>query len=296
MSFSPANDAVHVRPSVQNPASAEAACRAVAQAGIDILGVLRATARGVGLLSVFAAAAIHFGLTVPFLRKQDRWRTRALWLQRLSRLCARVIGLRIEQHGQAPASGMIVSNHLSYLDVLTFSATTPCVFVAKQEVGGWPLIGFFARIGGTIFVNRARRMQVAETSACIENALHAGVAVLLFAEGTSSDGRTVLPFRPALLEPMIKTRSPATPAAVAYSITAGSVAEEVCYWRDMTLLPHLLNLLTKPSVHARVGFAPKFEGFSSRKSSAAALRAEVVRLQRALSRDGRSRNSTNAGG
>jgi 1-acyl-sn-glycerol-3-phosphate acyltransferase len=177
---------------------------------------------------------------------------------------------------------MIVSNHLSYLDILAFGAITPCVFVAKQEVAGWPVLGFFARMAGTIFVNRASRLQVADANARIESALKAGATVLLFAEGTSSDGRTVLPFRPALLEPMIRTQCPATPAAVSYSISYGSVADEVCYWRDMTLVPHLLNLLSKQGVHANVRFGVTEAGVTSRKLSAVALREKVVNLRQAM--------------
>lgn len=279
MSFSSTNPAMDASVSMDQQQSMSAEFRAPVGVGINPRGILRAAARSVGLLSVFGAAAIHYALTVPFIPKRSRLRGRALWLQRWSRHCARAIGMRIEQHGTAPSSGMIVSNHLSYLDILAFSAITPCVFVAKQEVAGWPLLGFFARMAGTIFVNRASRMQVAAANACIESALQAGAIVLLFAEGTSSDGRTVLPFRPALLEPLITMQCPATPAAVSYALTDGSVADEVCYWGDMTLLPHLLNLLAKRCVHANVSFGVTEEGVTSRKLSSVALRKKVVNLR-----------------
>lgn len=264
---------------MDHPRSTLEAFRAPLRAGINPLWIFRAATRCVGLLSVFGTAAMHYALTVPFIPKRDRLRGRARWLQRWSRHCARAIGMRIEQHGTAPSSGMIVSNHLSYLDILAFSAITPCVFVTKQEVAGWPLLGVFARMAGTIFVNRASRMQVADANACIESAMQSGAPVLLFAEGTSSDGRTVLPFRPALLEPLITMQCPATPAAVSYALTDGSVADEVCYWGDMTLLPHLLNLLAKRCVHANVSFGVTEEGVTSRKLSSVALRKKVVNLR-----------------
>jgi 1-acyl-sn-glycerol-3-phosphate acyltransferase len=282
MSFSSTNPAMDASASMGQQQSTSAGFRAPVGVRINPRGIFRAATRSVGLLCVFGAAAIHYALTIPSIPKRERLRSRALWLQRWSRHCARAIGMRIEQHGDAPSSGMIVSNHLSYLDILAFSAITPCVFVAKQEVAGWPLLGFFARLAGTIFVNRASRMKVADTNACIESALQAGATVLLFAEGTSSDGRTVLPFRPALLEPMIKSQCPATPAAVSYALTDGSVADEVCYWRDMTLLPHLLNLLTKLSVLACVGFDRAIPVVSARKDSAVSLREAVMNLHQAL--------------
>jgi len=149
---------------------------------------------------------------------------------------------------------MIVSNHLSYLDILAYSALVPCVFVAKKEVASWPVLGLFARMAGTIFVDRTRRMKVADTNRQIAEMLQAGTVVGLFAEGTSSDGRTVLPFRSSLLEPAAQSHCTVAPAAIRYHLDDGSVTDEVCYWRDMTLLPHLLNLFAKRAVRANIAF------------------------------------------
>jgi 1-acyl-sn-glycerol-3-phosphate acyltransferase len=149
---------------------------------------------------------------------------------------------------------MIVSNHLSYLDILAYSALVPCVFVAKKEVASWPVLGVFARLAGSIFVDRTRRTKVAETNQCIATALQSGVVVLLFPEGTSSDGETVLPFRSSHLEPAIRSGATMRPAAIHYRMDGGSAAREACYWGDMTFLPHLLNLFTKRKTHACVAF------------------------------------------
>jgi len=280
MSFSSTSPAIGASASVNHPSSTKAELRSPIGAGINLGGILRAAARSVGLLSVFGAAAMHYALTIAFIPKRERLRARALWLQRWSRHCARAIGMRIEQHGIAPSSGMIVSNHLSYLDVLAFSAITPCVFVAKKEVAGWPVLGFFARMAGTIFVNRASRMQVADTNACIESALKSGVTVLLFAEGTTTNGRSVLPFRSSLLEPIVRSRRRITPAAIYYDLDDGSVAEEICYWREMTLLPHLLNVLTKSTVRTRITLGLIGSNLlpSSRKDAARRAQKEVATL------------------
>ena len=137
MSFSSAHDSMDVPASLHRSVAADAESRSATPSRIDTIGVLRSVARSVGLLSVFTAAAVHYGLTMQFVRKQDRLRERARWLHRWSRHCARAIGMRIEHYGAAPSSGMIVSNHLSYLDILAFGSITPCVFVAKQEVARW---------------------------------------------------------------------------------------------------------------------------------------------------------------
>ena len=137
---------------------------------------------------------------------------------------------------------MIVSNHLSYLDILAYSALTPCVFVAKDEVASWPVVGLF-RTNGRHDFRQPRPANASGGDHGKSKARAERRTVVLFAEGTSSDGRTVLPFRPALLEPIVKTSGLATPAAIGYAITDGWVESDVCYWRDMTFLPHLLNLL-----------------------------------------------------
>jgi 1-acyl-sn-glycerol-3-phosphate acyltransferase len=109
-------------------------------------------------------------------------------------------------------------------------------------------------MAGTIFVDRTRRMKVADANLRITEALQTGVVVVLFAEGTSSDGRTVLPFRSSLLEPVAQSHCAVAPAAICYRLDEGSVTDEVCYWRDMTLLPHLLNLFAKRAVGATITF------------------------------------------
>jgi 1-acyl-sn-glycerol-3-phosphate acyltransferase len=92
-----------------------------------------------------------------------------------------------------PAGGLLVSNHLGYLDVLVLSAITPAVFVAKREIRNWPLVGLLASLAGTLFVDRERRVQVGRMNDDIQVTLAAGALVVLFAEGTSSNGQTVLP-------------------------------------------------------------------------------------------------------
>jgi 1-acyl-sn-glycerol-3-phosphate acyltransferase len=229
---------------------------------------------------VFALAALDYTRTFCTWRHLGSLRRRALWLHRWSRVVSRILGLQLHHSGTPPQSGMIVSNHLSYLDILAYSALAPCVFIAKKEVAGWPIFGLFARMAGTIFVDRSRRMQVAQANQRIAEALQTGTVVVLFAEGTSSDGRTVLPFRSSLLKSAALSSCPALPAAIRYRVDDGSVSDEVCYWRDMTLLPHLLNFLTKRGVHVGVAFGDDVGEVtrSSRKEVARRLHDHVCGL------------------
>ena len=94
---------------------------------------------------------------------------------------------------------LFVSNHVSWADILVIGSIAPVAFVAKREVASWPLVGITAKLQHTVFVDRARRHQTGDTVAEIVNRIGSGVSVVLFAEGTSSDGNRVLPFRSALL-------------------------------------------------------------------------------------------------
>jgi len=104
--------------------------------------------------------------------------------------------------------------------------------------------------------------------------------VTLFPEGTSSNGRSVLPFRSSLLEPVFRNGHQVTPAALDYQLANGSVEEEVCYWGDMTLGPHLLNLLSKEGIQANVRFGrPGVRSFADRKELARNLHESVCGLR-----------------
>lgn len=178
-----------------------------------------------------------------------------------------------------PDSGLLVCNHLGYLDIVVLSALNPCIFVAKREVRGWPLFGWLARAGGTIFVERNHRSATANEVMQVSAAIGLGLPVVLFPEGTSSDGATVLPFKSSLLQAAADSRCAVAAAAIDYELAGGSVADEICYWRDMTLLPHLLNLLGKRTIESRIRFSPATRRNADRKSLARELRAEVVSLR-----------------
>jgi 1-acyl-sn-glycerol-3-phosphate acyltransferase len=109
---------------------------------------------------------------------------------------------------------LLVANHLSYLDIVLLSSLTPCVFVAKNEVKDWPVFGWFARLAGTVFVDRNDRRDAARANELIRSALREGALVVLFPEGTSSNGSTVLPFKSSLLQAAIGERVPFTGAAL----------------------------------------------------------------------------------
>jgi 1-acyl-sn-glycerol-3-phosphate acyltransferase len=240
---------------------------------------LRVTGRLFWLGSELLLAALNYGLRCAFCAPDSLPPARAAWLQNSSRRVLRVFRIETQSGGHIPSSGLLVCNHLSYLDILVLAALTPCVFVAKSEVKSWPVFGWFAKLAGTVFVHREQRTRAAFTVKEIENALQNDSLLVLFPEGTSSDGQTVLPFKSSLLEPATRQAHQLSAALIQYALDDGDVGEEVCYWKDMTLVPHLVNLCSKRNVQATVHFNQLRHGSSDRKQLARQLHAEVLRLK-----------------
>jgi 1-acyl-sn-glycerol-3-phosphate acyltransferase len=178
-----------------------------------------------------------------------------------------------------PRFGLLVCNHLSYLDILVLSSIQPCMFVAKRDVAGWPFFGWLARAAGTIFVDRKRKLSSSKVIELVQDAVAGGSVVVLFPEGTSSDGSTVLPFKSALLQSAVQLRCPVASAAIKYALDHGSVADEVCYWRDMTLVPHLFHLFFKREIRSSCSFSPSRLRTGDRKQVARELREEIMSMR-----------------
>lgn len=220
-------------------------------------------------------------------------RTRAARRLRLfgcwARFVAQTIGLRCRIEGQPPrGAGLLVANHLSYVDVVVLAALSDATFVAKAEVAGWPIVGSLCRFVGTVFVRRAGGEAVTSALMEIEAALDRGRLVVIFPEGTSTDGRQVLPFRPALLEAARLTDRPIGWAALSY-FTASDLppaTRAVCWWGDMTLVDHLYRLLQLPAIRVHVTFgAVETAGAADRKQLARALHEAVMSARHDHTRD-----------
>lgn len=236
------------------------------------------------MIALAAALAFHAAAFVAVAEHRRGVAARARWLSRTCRAVLRAIGVRASAVGRQPAAGVVVCNHLGYLDILVLASQTPVVFVAKREVRDWPIFGWFARMAGTQFVDRARRGDVVRVAAQLSPVLAAGVSVVLFLEGTSSDGREVHPFKPSLLDPVVRGGMPVMPAAISYVAPPGhSAATEICWWGDMTLTRHLLNLLSLHPVQAYLGWGEPIAGENDRKKLAALAHGRVIALHRALS-------------
>ena len=237
---------------------------------------LRTALRLAVLISTALQGCAHFLV----LRMRNRVSTpqRAQWLHRWCLAAIRRLKIELQPNGEFPSRGLLVANHLGYLDILVLSAMHPCVFVSKQEVRSWPLFGLMAKLSGTVFVDRARSSAAHTTNAEMSDALAQGAVVVLFPEGTSSDGTRVLPFRPALFDAATKAGANVVSAHISYDVADGSAAHDVCYWGGMSFFPHLLRLLSRHQIRARVRFAAETRRFANRKLAARVTRETVASL------------------
>lgn len=203
---------------------------------------------------------------------------RAEWLQCCCRQVLAAVGLRVRLKGTPPLRGLVVSNHLSYLDVALFSAVMPCVFVSKVQVRRWPYFGRAARAAGTIFLDRASHSSAGAASLEISKRLVRPVAVLLFPEGTSTDGTRVLRFHSALLESAVSSGEPITAASIRYETADRTPERELCWFGDEPFLPHLWKTLGMTGVSAEVAFDESCL-YSDRRIAARTAHEQVKRLR-----------------
>ena len=222
---------------------------------------------------------LNYLFTTAFAPQKSKRLARAAWLHRSSRRHLKIFGYSTDVAGAIPKNGLLVSNHLSYLDILAISATTPAVFVSKADVRRWPLFGWLAALAGTVFVERERRTLVVEVNREIQTALDEGVLVVIFPEGTSSNGETILPFRTSLLEPAARGGHEIATGWIHYELDDGDAKQEVCYWGDHSFFPHLINLLGKKSVRATLRFGKFHHTTADRKELAKQLHAAVLELK-----------------
>jgi 1-acyl-sn-glycerol-3-phosphate acyltransferase len=198
-------------------------------------------------------------------------------------------GLDIEicVEGIFPEYGAVISNHLSYVDIVVFAALHPCVFVSKAEVRSWPVVGWMTTMSGTVYVERGHGGSAMKARKGMQAAVDAGLPVVFFPEGTTSNGHQLLKFHSGLLSQVIEGGAPVTAAYIRYGFAEKngrdvSIADDVCYWGDRKMLAHIFKFLGLRGVRANVRFAAEPIAFSNnglhRKMAAVEARAIVAAL------------------
>lgn len=212
--------------------------------------VLRSLFKMIRVVALLLAAVVDWWVRRPRVGEEG-----AVWIHGWCRRIVKVVGVEWRVVGELPTCGAVVSNHLSYLDVLLYSAVRPFVMVAKSEVRGWPLFGWLTSRAGTVYVTRGGGPSTyPAVNAAMAEAYRSGLPVLFFPEGTTTDGSEVLPFRRGLFHSVLNEGVPLRVAALRYSLedASGSVEEDVCWWGDALLAPHLWRLLGLRDVRAEI--------------------------------------------
>lgn len=259
-----------------------------------------------GALRGWTVLTGFFALTLPLMPVQAalvRFRPRQArtfphWYHR--QVC-RILGVRIEGDGAVARDRpvLLVANHTSWLDIPVLSAVAPVSFVAKKEVAGWPFVSALARLQRTVFVDRNRRSAVGQAAGEIVTRLAKGDTVILFAEGTSSDGNRVLPFMTSLFSAAKPSKAAAeeAPDAVVqtlslvytrlHGIPLGRAERPLVGWYgDMEMLSHAWELLKAGPLDVRIRVGPPVPlgDFADRKAlarySETEVREHVVRILR----------------
>jgi 1-acyl-sn-glycerol-3-phosphate acyltransferase len=192
-----------------------------------------------------------------------------------------LIGLKLHVVGQASQEGrtLFVGNHTSWLDVPVLGAKLELCFVAKQEVGGWPLIGWVAKLGRTLYVSRSRG-RTGEEAVALRARLAAGDSFVLFPEGTTSDGSRVLPFRSSFLA-VADAAAVVQPVTIVYDRLGGLPACRrdrpiFAWYGDMDTATHAWRLLRRPGTRATILFHEGFPPGAIRNRKAMTAHLEQV--------------------
>ena len=203
--------------------------------------VVRSVWRSGLFVAVLLAAVVDCWIRRPKVGAEG-----AVWIHGWCRRIVRGWDFSVRWRGGCLTGGAVVSNHLSYLDILLYSSVQPFVMVAKTEVRGWPLLGWMTAQAGTVYVERGGGPKTyPAVNAAMAEAYRSGLPVLFFPEGTTTDGAAVLPFRRGLFHSVLNNDVSLRTVALRYSLddcetnVGATVGRDVCWWGEMEFAPHL---------------------------------------------------------
>jgi len=228
---------------------------------------------------------IAYGLSIATAVYPVVAETHRRWLQqRWSRHLLDMLGLRLElpepasQRQESPLHGLMVANHVSWLDVFVICSLAPATFVCKSEVRRWPLIGSLCAKTGTVFLERGNKFAAQRTNQALAEKLRQGERVALFPEGTTGEGRALLPFHAALLQSAIDAGTQIQPLAIRYRDARGNRAIAANYCGETSFWQSLCAIAAAPGMTASISILdPVASGCGSRKELAEQVHA-LIRL------------------
>ena len=246
--------------------------------------LLRSLVRGVVFVGLLVAAGVDCRIRRPKVGAEG-----AVWIHGWCRRIVWALGFACSVEGRLPTGGAVVSNHLSYLDILLYSAAQPFVMVAKTEVRSWPLLGWLTAQAGTVYVERGGGPRTYQgVNAAMAEAYRSGLPVLFFPEGTTTDGASVLPFRRGLFHSVLHDGVSLRTAALRYTLDdepvngGATVGQNVCWWGDMTFGPHMFRFLGLKGLRAQIRFGGEVFERADRFVMSESAQARVAELYEGL--------------
>lgn len=230
-------------------------------------------------LSIYTVFITGYGILVLFKVEPDSWRNRCLMLWGKS--AAKSLSITVKAVGKPPEPPFfLVSNHLSYVDIIVLFSALKTTFVAKKEVSEWPVVGQIAKTIGVVFIDRKRRSDVARVNNEINRSISDNRGLTLFPEGTTSPGTGILRFRASLLEFPAQSKLGAHYCALRYSTNSDKdlAYKTVCWWGDSMLHTHLFNLAREQNIEATITFGDNVIHDNDRKILSVKLQKKVNEL------------------
>ena len=241
---------------------------------------LRAVWRLLRLVGHIAQGLWVVALRFPTLSPDQQHARVQVWSQQLLALA----GVHLRVVGQPPLTGpvMLVANHISWLDIPVMHAARHCRFVSKSDVKGWPLIGTLATAAGTLYIERSSRRDALRMVRSMQEALERGEVLAVFPEGTTGDGRAMLPFHANLIQAAVAAQSPVQPVGLRFADRAtGAISFAPSYIGDETLVGSIWRTLCAPPIEAVVHYGPaELPAGRDRRAWAEHLHTTVDQLRR----------------
>ena len=214
-------------------------------------------------------------ITTRALRPVGRQLVR-LGVRWLCRGVLRLLAIEVRAEGQLAAGpALLVANHLSWIDIVALTAFYDCTFVAKNEVRDWPLVGALGAALDVVWIDRRRKRDLPRAVAVLSETLRRGTHVVLFPEGTTTNGRQTLPFRSSLLEAAVIAGVPVVPIALSTAAANGQ-GEALCWVGDEALFAHLPRVAALRQATFEIRVLTPLAAGPTRKVQSAAARAVIV--------------------
>jgi 1-acyl-sn-glycerol-3-phosphate acyltransferase len=200
-------------------------------------------------------AALQVAVIFPWATTAWRQRLRRIWSYQLLRL----LGIRVDFQAPPTLDGLLVCNHISFIDIFVINAVLPSSFVSKDDVARWPLIGWLSRRNDTLFIERGSSRAANRTLSAMRDALSAGDRLAIFPEGTSTVGDRVLPFHAALMQSAIDAEVPVHALLLTYADANGRHATAPAYIDDISVLDCLIATLRSGGLRAQLTLVTSFQ-------------------------------------